>query len=147
MKKTLLLAAILALFAAPCLAAATSAADALHSPQKGSAERKQILDALRIPVEKAIGQPVSFVVQTLNVHSDFAFIQAKPQKPDGSAIDYSKTQFAGAIEAGYFDNQVVALLKLEGGKWLVLEYTIGATDFSAPNWIEQYRAPGDLLSV
>jgi hypothetical protein len=51
----------------------------LHSPGKGSAERKAILDALRA---KMNAEPI-FVVVTLRAHSGWAWVHVKPQSPDG----------------------------------------------------------------
>lgn len=44
--------------------------DALHSPEKKSPERKAIMDALRIPVEKELKQKVSFVISCRGTEAD-----------------------------------------------------------------------------
>jgi hypothetical protein len=113
----------------------------VYTPEKGSAERKAIMDALRLPVEKKLNQPVIFKIDHLKVQNGWAFLTATPQKPDGSNPDYRGTAYQEAIEAGAFDNGVVALLHNVNGKWKVINYVIGATDVPYVDWDKTYHAP------
>lgn len=46
---------------------AASAAAQVYTPEKGSKVRKDIIDALRVPVKKELKQDVVFVIDDLNV--------------------------------------------------------------------------------
>jgi hypothetical protein len=117
------------------------------TPERGSPERKAILDALRGPVEKQLRQSVVFKVNHLKLQNGWAFLLGVPQQPDGNAIDYSGTAYAEAQEAGAFDDGIVALLHLTGGKWRVVQYVIGATDVPYVDWNKKYRAPKAIFPM
>jgi hypothetical protein len=112
-----------------------------YTPEKGSAERKAIVDALRVPIEKRLKQPVIFKIDHLKVQNGWAFMLGSPQKSDGSAIDYHGTVYQEAIDAGAFDDGVVALLHNVNGKWKVIQYVIGATDVPYVDWDKTFKAP------
>ena len=121
--------------------AATLSAQSVHTPEKGSPERKAILDALRIPVERDLKQKVVFVAENFKVQGNWAFVDGVPQAANGGAPNYSNTKFAGAQESGAFDNNFFALLKKTAGKWKVTTYAIGCTDVCYTDWWRRYRAP------
>src|SRR6185369_10035115 len=89
----------------------TLAAQSVYTPDKGSPERKAILDELRIPVEKSLKQKIVFVADNFNVYGNWAYVGGTPQGPNGAAPNYSKTDYAHAIKSGAFDNNFFALLK------------------------------------
>lgn len=115
--------------------------EALHTPERGSAERKAIMDALRVPVEKKLKQPVIFNIDHLKVQNGWAFLLGKPQQPDGQPVDYHGTDFQDAVDAGAFDDSIIGLLHEVRGKWRVVQYVIGATDVPYVDWDKKYRAP------
>ena len=115
--------------------------NALHTPDRGSDERKALMDTLRAPVEKKLRQQVVFQVGQLMVQDGWAFFIGKPQQPDGTPVDYSRTVYKDAIEAGAFDDGIVALLHNVNGKWRVIQYVIGATDVPYVDWDKKYHAP------
>ena len=117
-----------------------------HVPEKGSAERKAILDALRVPVEKQLKHPVIFKIDHLKVQNNWAFLTGRPQNSDGSAIDYTNTVYQEAVDSGAFDDGIVALLRRVGVKWTVVQYVIGATDVPYENWDKKYRAPKGIFT-
>ncbi len=121
--------------------ATTIAAQSVHTPDKGSPERKLILDALRTPVERDLKQKVVFVSENFNVYGNWAFIGGTPQNVNGGAPNYSRTQYADAEESGAFDNNFFALLKKTSGKWKVVTYAIGCTDVCYADWWRTYKAP------
>ncbi|MCU1290074.1 MAG: hypothetical protein JWN60_2303, partial [Acidobacteria bacterium] len=45
-----------------------------YTPAKGSAERAAILNALRVPVEKALKQKIQFAVNEFKVQGNWAFL-------------------------------------------------------------------------
>ena len=113
----------------------------VHTPGKGSAERKAILDALRVPVEKDLKQKIVFNVENFNVAGNWAFLSGDPQNESGGRPNYSRTKYQEALDAGAFDNNFFALLKKTGGKWKVTAYAIGCTDVCYLTWWKDYRAP------
>lgn len=121
--------------------AGAALAQKIYTPEKGSAERTAILDALRRPVEKELRQKISFNIENFNVQGIWAFLSGAPQSANGSAPDYKNTIHQEAIEAGAFDNNFSALLKKTGGKWKVVKYAIGCTDVCYATWWKDYRAP------
>lgn len=135
-----------AAFIAICLAVSVSGvlAQSAHTPPAGSAERKEIMDVLRVPCERDLGQKVIFRVQQLRVIGEWALARVVPIRPDGSDIDYSKTKYREENEEGAFDGEGEALLRRDGGKWKLLEWRFGASDTEVPEWFEKYHAPAAL---
>lgn len=118
-----------------------STAQSVYTPEKGSSERKAILDALRIPVERDLKQRVVFVADHFKVQGSWAFVSGTPQGANGEPPNYTNTKFADAFESGAFDNNFFALLKKTAGKWKVTKYAIGCTDVCYVDWWRRYRAP------
>ena len=119
----------------------TALAQKVYTPEKGSAERTAILNALRAPVERELKQKVSFSVETFNVQGAWAFLGGAPQTPDGNTPNYKNTPYAEQEETGAFDNNIFAVLKKTGGKWKVVTYAIGCTDVCYAIWWKDYKAP------
>ena len=139
MRKNLLIIAI------TFLAALTAVSQPVYTPERGSAERKAILDALRIPIERDLKQPIIFVADNFNVSGNWAFVGGVPQGADGNAPDYSRTKYAEAESEGAFDNNFFALLKKTAGRWRVTTYAIGCTDVCFADWWRRYRAPKGIF--
>jgi hypothetical protein len=116
-------------------------AQTAYTPERGSPERKAILDALRIPVERELKQPIVFAPDNFKVQGTWAFISGTPQGAGGGAPDYSKTKYSEAENEGAFDNNFFALLRKTGGKWKVTTYAIGCTDVCFADWWQRYKAP------
>jgi pimeloyl-ACP methyl ester carboxylesterase len=119
--------------------------DSPHTPKQGSEERRAILDALRVPVERDVGRSVIFRIHHIEVNSGYAFVNAQPLQPNGREIDYSKTKLAQPYEEGWFDDWVGALLRWQGGRWKVVEYCIGATDYPCQEWVRERGVPESIL--
>ena len=104
------------------IAAVLALAAAATSP----AERKAVLDALRPTVERKLGPNVEFIIQVIRVEDGWAFVMADPQRKGGKAIDGRQ------VFGEDFDNldelRVDAVLKLQNGRWEVVDYGFGATD-------------------
>lgn len=116
------------------------AAQTITTPAPGTAERKAILDAMRPQVEAAMRGPVVFVIDRMNVADNWAFVSANPQRPDGTAIDASKTGFAQDIE--FMDGlSTYALLIYANERWNLVEFHVGPTDVSYSIWPEIYGVP------
>ncbi len=74
-----------------------------YTPQKGSLERKAILDALRDQIKSVPRSNIVFVVNYLMVKDGWAWIETHPQSPDG------RNKF----------EPIDALFHKEKGKWTV----------------------------
>lgn len=114
---------------------------AVYTPEKGTAERKAILDTLRVPVERDLKQKIVFVADHFSVSGNWAFVSGEPQSADGVRPDYSNTKYAEAVESDAFDNNFFALIKRTSGKWKVVTYLMGCTDVCYLEWPRQYKAP------
>lgn len=123
------------------IAALAAAAQNVYTPEKGSTERKAILDALRVPVEKDLKQSVVFAADDFRVSGNWAFIGGQPQSANGGRPHYRGTKYARAEADGMFDNNIFALLKKTAGVWKVVTFQIGCTDVCYLGWDKRYRAP------
>ena len=75
----------LLVLATTLFAAFAAVSQTVYTPERGSAERKAILDALRIPIERELKQPIIFVADNFNVQGNWAFVGGMPQGADGNA--------------------------------------------------------------
>lgn len=93
----------------------------------GSPQRRAILDAVRPPIERALGGPVEFVVRTIRVQSGWALVIADPQRPGGRQIDARRYFSADDLDA--MDGLTVnAIVRLQGGRWRLVDHAIGPSD-------------------
>lgn len=103
-----------------------------YTPQRGTAERAAIMDALRVEVKKYHNIDVLFVVRTLKLKDGWAWAITAPMSKDG---------------ANHYED-IVALLHKENSTWNVAELvcmeieTPGCID--DPNFLNglQERFPG-----
>lgn len=113
----------MAMVAALALAGATPG---FVVPPPGSSLRKAVLQGLRPTVAKRLGQDLEFKVTLIRVQRDWAFVVADPQRRGGGQIDGYK------IFGEHFGNmdglRVDAILRKRGGRWVVIDHAIGATD-------------------
>jgi hypothetical protein len=124
------------------LSVANVFAQRVYTPKKGSAERKAIINTIRVPVEKELRQKIIFVISDFNVSGNWAFIGGEPRsKKTGGMPNYKGTEYQNAIESDVFDNNVFALFKKSGKKWKVVSYYIGCTDVCYAGWWKQFKAP------
>jgi len=65
------------------LASRTAAQAGLHTPARGSAERREVLDAMRAEMRRFDPRPKIFVVHALRVHGAWAWLEVEPQSPNG----------------------------------------------------------------
>jgi hypothetical protein len=121
--------------------AVAAAAQIAYTPERGSAERKTILDALRTPVDRELKQPIVFVADNFKVQGTWAFVSGTPQTQSGDEPNYKGTKYAEQYDTGAFDNNFFALLRKTGGKWRVITHAIGCTDVCYADWWRRYKAP------
>lgn len=103
-------------------------------------ERKAILDAFRVPIERDLKQPVVFAVQRYRVIGDWAFVMATPKRPGGGEIAWARTVCSGDVS-----HLAGGLMKREAGRWIVRDYALCPTDVAWDGWPEQYGAPRALF--
>jgi len=118
----------------------------VFTPPPGSGLRAEIMDALRPTVAGEIGGAIEFVVSSLRVLGDWAYVDVRPQRPGGRPIDWRATKFRAQREQGVLEDNVLALLRHDAGGWRVVEYVIGPTDVYWENWIAPHRLPRSLFS-
>ena len=125
-----------------------AAAQKVYTPEKDSAERKAILNALRAAVEKELKQKVSFKVDKFNVAGAWAFLSGEPQNAAGTdQPNYRRTIYQKAIDEEMFDNNFFAVLKKSGKQWTVVTYAIGCTDVCYSTWADDYKAPRAIFAL
>jgi hypothetical protein len=101
-------------------------------------ETKEILNALKVPVEEALQQSIKFNVTRIQQSNGWAAIMAKPIQTYDSPVNYTATAYQAMIDDGTFDEDVSALLQLRNGSWNVVEYQIGGTDDPSQMWLEKH---------
>lgn len=138
MKRTLPIVLIL-------VAAITASAQSVYTPDKGSPERKAILDSLRVPVERAMKQKIVFVADNFNVQGTWAFVGGSMQTPSGGQPNLAGTEFAEAAKEGFYDSNFFGLLRKTGGKWRVIKHAIGCTDVCYSDWWRLHKAPRSIF--
>jgi hypothetical protein len=117
-------------------------AQKVYTPEKGSAERAAIMDALRGPVSKELKQKVAFLTDSsFKVQGDWAFIGGQVRGEQGGDVNWKITEYQQRIDVDAFDNNIFALLRKRNGKWRVVTYLIGCTDVCYLTWPKEYRAP------
>lgn len=117
----------------------TAAAQSVYTPEKGSAERTAILDALRVPVKKALKQDIVFVTDNFNVQGSWAFVSGRPTTPSGERPSLKGTAWDG--EEDLFDDNFFGLLRKRNGRWTVVTHALGCTDVCYADWWKRYKAP------
>jgi hypothetical protein len=127
--------------AAVCIFGLSIFGQTVHTPEKGSTERKAILDALRVPIEKQLKQKIVFTADQFNVAGNWAFIGGTPQTPEGGQPNYRGTPYQQAQEADMFDNNFFAVLRQTSGRWRVVTFAIGCTDVCYADWWNRFKAP------
>ena len=132
---------LLALFLVAAMSGVACHAQPVTTPERGSSLRADVLDALRPVIEKETGGPVQFVITVMHVMGNWAYVDAKPQRPDGRAIDWRATKYRKDYEADVFSGLVLALLRRQGGRWTVVDTFIGPTDVAWYEWVKKYKLP------
>ena len=117
-----------------------------REPERGSPERTAIIAAVRSRVEQDLGPPVVFTVRALNVENGWAYVLATPKRNDRDAIDWSRTRFARAVEAGFMSDRVMALLRGDGDRWQLVEYVLGPADVAWEGWPTRHNVPRALFA-
>lgn len=108
----------------------------------GDPQRRVLLDTIRPTLQRDVGQPVQFVVDTLRIRGDWAFYAGRIQQPNGRPIDFSRTRYAELIAQDVFDGPTTyAVLRRTGGTWRLVDFVVGPTDVAYLNWPDDHGAP------
>lgn len=113
--------------------------------QADTAERAAILEAAREPAAKRLGKPVRFKIRTLTRDGDWAFLIAAMEDSSGRPISYVGTALASAEAEGAVSKDYVALLRLSGGSWRIVDNAVGPTDVAWADWPSKHGAPQSLF--
>lgn len=133
MKKAGIFASLLFCFAS------IASGQQVYTPEKGSAERTAILNALRVPVERSLKQKIVFVTDSFNVRGSWAFVSGRPTTTSGDNPSLKGTAWDGSEDL--FDNNFFGLLRKSNGKWRVVTHALGCTDVCYADWWRRYKAP------
>jgi hypothetical protein len=120
----------------------------ISTPERGTPERKAILDALRPSVEADLGQKVEFVPSIFNVGGDWAFLYGAVQQPGGQPLDLQKLKHPGLAanrDEEMWENNFQALLRRENGAWMLVEQALSCTDVCWLDWAERKDLPKGLI--
>lgn len=111
-----------------------------------SAERKAILQAIKVAVKPDLKLVPKLVVRKLTVKGGFAFFQGSVKNETGGEIDFRKTAYKEYVESGIFDGDgTTVLLKKTAGGWKALTFTIGPTDVPWGCWWKEFKAPKEIF--
>ncbi|MDZ4093670.1 MAG: hypothetical protein U1D35_02025, partial [Paracoccaceae bacterium] len=120
--------------------------DKLGTPARNTEMRKALIDAARGPIEAEIGKKVIFVVSVLRTDGNWAYLQAVPHNPDGTAINWARTPFAKEMKQGVMSDVAMVLMRRIGGRWDVVDHIFGPTDVYWFTWVDQFNLPEALFS-
>ena len=113
------------------------------TPKPGSQERKDILDAVRDPLEDVLQREIIFRVTHLKVKDGWAFLRATPRTKDDKPIDYKGTRFEN--EASWMDESLVAVLRYKRKRWYVVTKAVFTTDVWWAGIHEELKAPPEIF--
>ncbi len=113
--------------------------------EKGSPERKAILDVVRASVERRLGIKVIFVVERLAVYGDWAYADLHPRTEAGKRIDYRRTRYAKHYIPDLDSDAVDVLLRRDGTSWSIVQEAFLPTDVVWEEWVKTYNVPRELF--
>lgn len=108
----------------------TTAQDYFEPPHR-SAERTELLDAVRPLAEWAFDPPVEFIVSEIRISGGVAFLSVTAQRPGGARIDVSSSPIVlrdGESPELVDGPHMQALLQKSGRVWVAVQHSVGATD-------------------
>jgi hypothetical protein len=111
--------------------AGSAGAQTWVTPERGSATRAALMDAIRPHAEWMLGAPVEFRVNELRLLGDRAFAMLEAQRPGGGVIDVANTPMVarGEFDPYIADTAHIEVLYVKSGQtWVALHWAIGATD-------------------
>lgn len=142
----------IAALAAACSPPAATTAETPSAPAAApqpDATTQTLFNILTPLVSAEVGKPVSLRANNVNVRDEWAYVDAAVLNADGSPIDWSATNMASAYANGAMDTGggLHALLKNEGGTWVLLEHVIAPTDVAWIDWASRHGVPPDVVGL
>ncbi len=122
-----------------------------YTPKSGSAERKEIMDALRPEFEKYFGVQLKFVVDEFKVlftsTGSFVWITFEPSNPKTNKLyDISETILRDKSEEFDSGLKTYAILKKVNKTWKVVNYVCSPTDVPWVCWWKEYSFPKEIFT-
>lgn len=119
MKNTILSILLLVL---PAFAFSQEIKNLKTKTNQNQVERTAILDAYRSTLKKEFKQEFKFIVQSLNIYKNYAWLMVEVTRKDGKEVELNSE------EAEWDCCHAEALLKKQNGKWKVVEHGAFSTD-------------------
>jgi hypothetical protein len=117
---------------------------AWDTPERGSALRSDLMDALRPHAEWQVGAPVVFRVDALRVNGDVAFGSLHPLRPGGREITRDEVPDRPGWDNPFdWDGvQMQVLFQRSGNTWVAVHHVMGATDvwWADPQFCPDWRS-------
>ncbi|MDP4034276.1 MAG: hypothetical protein Q8P60_15785 [Pseudorhodobacter sp.] len=118
----------------------------LFTPARNTELRLALMNAARGPIEAETGRKVIFVVSVLRTDGNWAYLQAVPHNPNGTAINWAKTRFAKEMQQGVMSDVAMILMRRINGRWSVVDHVFGPTDVYWYGWVDEFGLPVDLFT-
>jgi hypothetical protein len=113
--------------------------------ERGSPDRKAILDVVRTSVEQRLGIKVIFQVERLAVFGTWAYAGLHPRTEAGNRIDYRRTRYARGFIPDMDSDSVDVLLRRDGPSWSIVQEAFLPTDVVWEEWQRKYKLPRGLF--
>lgn len=107
-----------------------------------------VIASANVTLGEQIGAPVAIQPEIFRSEGDWAFVYGPIQMADGSAIDWSTTNFAEAASEGMLDGDLgIVLLNWSDGDWRVVETAIAPTDVPQTAWPDEHHVSPSLVGL
>lgn len=117
------------------LSVVASASYAWDEPARGTADRSELMDAIRPHIEWDLGAPIEFVIDQLRVSENVAYASLAPQRPGGGIIDLYSTP--GYLRGEFYPDQmdgtsVSVLYRKLRNTWVAVHFSVGQQTSGSP---------------
>ncbi|MEI2457015.1 hypothetical protein ABU614_04180 [Lysobacter firmicutimachus] len=118
----------------------------LQALQPGDADYAHLLATAQPRAEQAVGLPLQLQVDRLDRLGDWAFLLSRMRTPDGSRIDWKRSEYAEQAAAGAMSERYAALFKRdEQGPWRLVAQAVAPGDVAWESWPQEFGAPASLF--
>ena len=116
-------------------------------PGPGTPERIAVLDGMRSKTQADLKIPeVQYVVNTINVTNDWAYVLVAAKRKDGKPIN-AKAVCAYEIHGDECITKIEAVLRNVNGNWKLEEYFGGATDLWQMGYCDKKNFPIEIFGM
>lgn len=109
--------------------------------------RRILTDLTTGLAETRLHKPVELEVQAADRSGHWAFVRARVREVGGDALSLEGTPFAEAAAAGGVSDLVVALFRLDGDDWKMVDQAVLPSDVAWLDWPHRHGAPSQLLGI